>query len=168
MPIVNLKPTQTKAKVFMRLLATSSIILLASITSGCASIVSGTNQPLSVETISASGGALPGATCKLINNKGTWFVVTPGSVTVNRSGEDLSVTCNKEGHPPGIASAKSSVKGMAFGNILTGGIIGGAIDAGTGAAFDYPSLIQVLMGQTTTIGEISGESGKAEAPETKK
>jgi hypothetical protein len=130
------------------------------LSTGCASIVSGSNQPLSVETISSSGGAVSGATCRLTNNKGTWFVVSPGSVTVGRSGENLSVTCNKDGHEPGIVSAKSSVKGMAFGNILAGGFIGGAIDAGTGAAFDYPSLIQVLMGRTTTIGGESNQEAK--------
>lgn len=34
---------------------------------------------------------------------------------------------------------------MAFGNIIVGGIIGGAIDAGTGAAYDYPSEITVEL-----------------------
>jgi hypothetical protein len=40
---------------------------------------------------------------------------------------------------------------MAFGNILLGGVIGAAVDVGTGAAYDYPSLITVLMGKTTTV-----------------
>jgi hypothetical protein len=39
---------------------------------------------------------------------------------------------------------------MAFGNIIFGGIIGGAIDAGSGAAYDYPPLITVLMGENGT------------------
>ncbi len=52
---------------------------------------------------------------------------------------------------PGTTVVKSSTKGMAWGNILAGGIIGGAIDAGTGAAYDYPSLINVSMGVKTTI-----------------
>lgn len=46
---------------------------------------------------------------------------------------------------------KSSAKGMAYGNILAGGIIGAAVDMGTGAAYDYPSLITVSMGLTTLL-----------------
>jgi phosphoketolase len=34
---------------------------------------------------------------------------------------------------------------MAAGNIIFGGPIGAGVDAATGAAFDYPSLIKVLM-----------------------
>ena len=49
--------------------------------SGCASITTGQNQPLTVETPGCNG-----ATCKLFNDKGTWYVTaTPGSTVVNRS-----------------------------------------------------------------------------------
>ncbi|HET8747151.1 MAG TPA: hypothetical protein VFM98_16250 [Ramlibacter sp.] len=117
---------------------------------GCASIVNGQNQPVSVETRGESG-AVAGANCKLSNNKGTWYVTTPGSTTVQRSYEDLAVLCTKDSHEPGLASVKSSTKPMAFGNIIFGGVIGAAVDVGTGAAYDYPPLITVLMGKTTTI-----------------
>jgi len=40
---------------------------------------------------------------------------------------------------------------MAFGNILAGGIIGVAIDAGSGAAYDYPSIIRVELGRTRAL-----------------
>jgi hypothetical protein len=118
--------------------------------SACASIVTGENQSLSVETMDQAKPVI-GASCKLVNDKGTWFVTTPGTVTVHRAYGDLNVRCDKENLLPGIAVVKSSTKGMAFGNILLGGIIGGAIDAGTGAAYDYPSLITVEMGQSVTI-----------------
>lgn len=118
--------------------------------SGCASIVSGQNQSVSVET-RTDLAALTGASCKLSNNKGTWFVTTPGSTMVQRSFEDLSVRCERESHEPGIASVKSSTKGMAFGNILFGGVIGAGVDMSTGAAYDYPALITVVMGKSTTV-----------------
>jgi len=117
---------------------------------GCASIVNGTNQPLSVAT-EVNGVDITGAYCKLSNDKGTWFVTTPGSTTVHRSTEDLYVKCKKKGDKPGLADVKSSVKGMAFGNVLFGGIIGGAVDAADGAAFDYPNLIKVEMGKNITV-----------------
>ena len=89
-----------------------------------------------------------GAKCTLINDKGTWYVTTPGSVTVRRSFNDLSVNCAADAVDPGIAIVKSSTKGMAFGNILFGGVIGVGVDAATGAAYDYPEIILVEMGQT--------------------
>jgi hypothetical protein len=88
------------------------------------------------------------AACTLLNNKGTYYVTSPGTVSVHRSYQDLKVTCKKDGMEPGIVSVKSSTKAMAFGNILFGGVIGAGVDAGTGAAYDYPPLIPVEMGQT--------------------
>lgn len=40
----------------------------------------------------------------------------------------------------------SHTKSLAFGNILFGGVIGAAVDVGSGAAYDYPSLISVQLG----------------------
>jgi hypothetical protein len=117
---------------------------------GCASIVSGHNQSLSVET-RLKGFPVAGANCKLSNDKGTWFVTTPGSTLVRRSMEDIAVRCEKESTQPGIASVKSSTKGMAFGNILFGGVIGAGVDVASGAAFDYPPLITVEMGESIFI-----------------
>lgn len=75
-------------------------------------------------------------------------MTTPGSVTVQRSYNDLNVRCEKDALDPGLTTVKSTTKGMAFGNIIFGGIIGGAVDVASGAAYDYPSLITVEMGQT--------------------
>jgi hypothetical protein len=52
-----------------------------------------------------------------------------------------------DGLESGLATVKSKTKGMAFGNILFGGAIGAGVDAGTGAAYDYPQLISVAMGE---------------------
>ena len=129
---------------------------------GCASIVNGQNQPVSVETRDDSG-AVAGANCKLSNNKGSWYLTTPGSTTVQRSYEDLAIHCTKDSSEPGFASVKSSTKAMAFGNIIFGGVIGAAVDVGTGAAYDYPALITVLMGKNTTVAPPAPE---AAAPTT--
>lgn len=129
------------------------LVALAAATqlTGCASIVGGTNQTISVESHATDGAQIPGANCKLSNNKGTWFVTTPGSTTVNRSFEDLSVLCEKESHPSGMVTIKSSTKPLAFGNIIFGGVIGAGVDVATGAAYDYPTLVRVKMGAQTTI-----------------
>jgi hypothetical protein len=126
---------------------------------GCASIVSGNNQSLSVTTQN-NGADVTGAKCSLVNDKGSWFLTSPGSVTVRRSFQDLAVDCKLDGVDAGLASVKSNTKGMAFGNILFGGFIGVGVDVATGAAYDYPELILVDMGQTKRI---DGKAPKLEA-----
>jgi hypothetical protein len=128
---------------------------------GCASIVSGSNQSVTVETRAAAGGSIAGATCKLVNDKGTWYVTTPGSTTIHRSYEDLGVSCQKDAYAPGTVSAKSSTKGMAFGNILFGGLIGVGVDASTGAAYDYPPLITVALEPRSEPGVSTNQIGGA-------
>ena len=116
-----------------------AIIALLSL-SACASMTTGQNQPVSVTTFPVTG-----ASCKLVNDKGTWHVPsTPPSVVINRAHGDLAVTYNKN-ELNGSTVVKSKVKGMAFGNILAGGIIGAAVDAGTASAYDYPSEITVEL-----------------------
>jgi hypothetical protein len=117
---------------------------------GCASIVSGTSQAISVET-KYKGESVSGANCKLENGKGVFFVTTPGTVTIHKAYADLLVTCEKMDVPEGLARVKSTTKAIAFGNILIGGVIGAGVDAGTGAAYDYPQLISVLMGEDIHI-----------------
>lgn len=103
---------------------------------GCASIVSGQSQVVSVTT-----PFCPEAECTLKNDEGSYYVKTPGTVTIDRDYDDLMVGCKKEEHPPANITVSSSTKGMAFGNILLGGVIGAGVDMGTGAAYDYPSEI---------------------------
>lgn len=148
----------------MRITTLAISVALMSLT-GCASIVSGQNQSVSVETRSDNGGQVTGANCKLSNNKGTWYVTTPGSTTVNRSYEDLAVRCERANLDPGLLSVKSSTKGMAFGNILFGGIIGAGVDMSTGAAYDYPTLITVAMGSSSGLAPApANPSGNAAPP----
>lgn len=127
---------------------------------GCASIVSGQNQSLSVTTKN-NGSDVSGAKCSLNNDKGTWYTTTPGSVTVRRSFNDLTVNCALDGVDPGIVMAKSSTKGMAFGNILFGGVIGAGVDVSTGAAYDYPDIIVVDLGKTQTFAPAAAKAASA-------
>lgn len=131
----------------MRHTAITGITLaLCALSTGCASITTGQNQSLSVET-RTDGKPVASANCKLENDKGIWYTTSPGTAVVRRSYNDLNVRCEKDGHAPGVTAAKSSTKAMAFGNILFGGIIGAAVDVGSGAAYDYPSIITVELGK---------------------
>jgi uncharacterized protein YceK len=109
--------------------------------SGCASIVSGTHQTISLETPPTRD-----ALCTLENNKGTWFLnSTPGTVTVQRSFEDLNIHCEKKGYRKANLKVKSTTKAIAFGNVLFGGAVGACVDVADGAAFRYPTNIRVPM-----------------------
>lgn len=121
----------------------SSAILL---TTGCASIVGGMHQSVSVQTKSADGKMIAGANCKLQSSKGTWYVTTPGSVTVHRANDDLSISCRKSGKEFGNATVMASTRGWMLGNAMYGGVMGANLDASTGAGYRYPEEITVLAG----------------------
>jgi uncharacterized protein YceK len=138
------------------------ILLVAPIAmlSGCASIVDGTSQTLSVKTVSAqTGSTVPDAQCALKNDKGTYFVKTPGTVVVHRSYDALNLKCTHPGYSPGVVVSKSFTKGMAFGNLLFGGLIGAGVDMADGAAYNYPNLIKVPLTPAS-----AGASGTAASP----
>lgn len=128
------------------IVAATVICLLCALTSGCASITGTTNQSVSVQTIDAAGNELTGGDCELNNNKGKWFITSPGSTTISRSNDNLLVTCKKDKFEPGSASVVSATKGSMFGNILFGGGIGAIIDHNSGAAYEYPAFFQIQMG----------------------
>ena len=115
--------------------------LAAILLNGCASIVNGTHESVSVNT-----GSVKDATCKLYNSKGTWYVnKTPGSVTVHRAYGPLHVVCNKKGYATAKKTVKSHTKGMAFGNVVFGGVVGAGVDVADGAAYNYPNQIIMSM-----------------------
>lgn len=145
----------------MKRFMTATMAVSALTLGGCASIVNGQNQPVSVDT-RQGGDSVVGANCTLSNDKGTWYVTSPGSTTVHRSAADLAIKCEKSGINPGLSTVKSFTKGMAFGNILFGGIIGAGVDISTGAAFDYPSLISVQMGQSLVMAPPPGMTSASE------
>ncbi len=125
----------------MKKLLLVPICALPILMSSCASIVSGENQSVSVNTTPVAG-----ASCSMENDKGKWYIPsTPGSVTVHRSYNDLKVSCSKPGYHVMEKDIKSSTKAMAFGNALFGGVIGAGVDMADGAAYDYPTDIQVPM-----------------------
>lgn len=108
---------------------------------GCASITAGTTQSVAVNTPSKDG-----AECKLSNEKGSWTIPkTPGATTVTKAYGDLTVACEHVDGSKGSTSVTSSTAGAAFGNIIAGGIIGAAVDMGSGAAYVYPSNVSVVL-----------------------
>ena len=102
------------------------------------------STPLPLIASSPRPSRAPGAACKLSNDKGEWHVnSTPGSVTIQKSFGDVAVDCEKPNGGKGASVFRSTAGPGVYGNILVGGIVGFAIDAGGGAGFDYPQLMSV-------------------------
>lgn len=136
-----------------------SVMLIVAVLTipGCASITGSTTQNISIQTREANGKEVSEAKCELINKKGTYFVTTPGTISISRSNDDLQVTCRKDGFENGRVGVVSDTKGSMFGNIVLGGGIGAIIDHNNGSAYEYPSFVQVVMGAFTNIGRVREE-----------
>ena len=106
------------------------------LTSGCASLVGDETQPISMDTPKC-----PGASCRLTNSHGTYFVKsTPETVVVHKDFDDLMVTCEKNGKSANSVH-KSSANGATYANIILGGGIGALVDGSSGAGYDYQGYL---------------------------
>src|SRR5271155_3698833 len=112
--------------------------------SGCATIIQGTTKSVSV-----SSAPEQGAQCTLVNSEGSWFVTTPGTTTVHKTKNDMTIDCTKPGYTPAHMVAASHFGGTTAGNVIAGGVIGIGIDAASGANYYYDSPITVNLGAPT-------------------
>jgi hypothetical protein len=112
--------------------------------SACATIVTGTSQNITVESEPA------GATCKLTRASATVGAIaeTPAMVRLDRSKDNVEVTCDKEGHQQASEILSASFTGTTIGNVLLGGLIGVAVDAASGANNRYPEYVLVVLNPT--------------------
>jgi hypothetical protein len=108
---------------------------------GCATVVEGTSQSVAITT------QPPGASCSVSRMGQDVGAVqsTPGSVHVDKSKNDLSVTCAKEGYQTTTVTYSPEFNGATFGNIILGGGIGAVVDASTGANYNYPKEVSLAL-----------------------
>lgn len=147
----------------LRLTMLMCFLIVASSMTGCASITGSRNQPVSV-TCTSEGKLVNGANCNLMNDKGQWFVTTPGTVMIQKAYGDLAITCKKDDFT-GAATFKSASEGAVWGNVIAGGLIGYAVDASSGAGFSYPQSMNVNLGGGSAA---PAQSGKQTPPEAQR
>lgn len=129
----------------MKAIQLGAVLALGVAVSGCATIIKGTTQDISVNTTPVGG-----ADCTLVNSEGTWYLTTPGTVKVHKTKTDLDITCKKDGYAPGHIVAISHFNGTTAGNILLGGVIGIGVDAASGADNEYDTTpFTVPLGSLT-------------------
>lgn len=117
-----------------------SIALLVGST-GCASIMSGTTQSVSVQSEPA------GAKATFFDHKGDAVSTqqTPFIVALHR-GERYSIKVEKDKYKPLVSPVQKGVNGWYFGNVLFGGLIGLLIvDPGTGAIYSFYDPIKAVL-----------------------
>jgi hypothetical protein len=128
-----------KNKKILKSLLTLQIILLIS---SCASIISGRNQSVTVTSTTSNNLSIDNSKCKLTNSKGSWYSTTPNSIFIRKSWGDMTIECSNN-YLKGSKTFKSKHEAIVWGNIIFGGLIGWAIDAGTGSGFSYPQTMNV-------------------------
>ncbi len=112
---------------------------------GCATVIDSHTQDLMVRTIQ-DNREIGGAGCVLTNDAGRWFVMTPGHVTVSKSAGNMFVDCKKGNISLGkerFASRPNS--SVTIGNAVTTAGLGYLLDKRTGAGFEYPDTLTILM-----------------------
>lgn len=120
-------------------LATSTSLAVA--VAGCATIVKGTTQTVSVNTPGVTG-----ATCTLQSEAiGTKVVRTPGTLVLDKSAQNISVRCSKACYHDGVGVISSHTEEMTAGNVLVGGVVGLGVDAASGAMNKYNAENSIVM-----------------------
>jgi hypothetical protein len=119
--------------------------LLLAMTGGCATITESNQQVVRVQAISDYREVF-GVGCVLANQAGRWFVTAPGSVTIQKSAGYLTVDCKKEGAGYGneVVASTFATASM-IGNVVASAGLGYLVDRRSGAGFDYPATLTVLM-----------------------
>ncbi|QJW85297.1 hypothetical protein HK414_23620 [Ramlibacter terrae] len=138
------------------------LLAVAVLAGGCASVTGGNTQKMYVQAQTQDGTSVAAANCTLSNDKGNWRVQSPGDATIVRSNKAMDVRCEKAPLPQGVVSVESGTRAAMFGNILIGGVIGAVVDHTSGAAYEYPERIRVVMGQMTSFTLPRG--GASEGP----
>lgn len=108
---------------------------------GCASIVEGTSQTVSVNTTP------DGASCE-IQRKGAALIeprLTPFEVKLSKTKHDLTVICEKPGYERAELPVKSEVAAATFGNILIWRYIGWGVDSALGADNKYEPVLNIPL-----------------------
>jgi len=118
------------------------VLMLALATlSACATVTSGTDHTLLVETDPA------GAACMLRRDGANLGAVnpTPSAIRISKSRHDITVNCEKADHESASRTITADFQAMTLGNVLVGGVIGVAADLASGAAITYPDSVKVVL-----------------------
>ncbi len=107
------------------MIRTIGLLALVIMLMGCATIMHGSSQTVGISS-SPSGAR--------VTINGEYRGETPLRIELARK-QDYIIKLEKEGFEPASSTITSKVSGMTFGNIIFGGLIGLAVDAGSGGLY---------------------------------
>lgn len=110
---------------------------------GCATLTESTEQYVLVQTV-LDHQQVSGIGCMLSNDVGRWFVTSPGRVAIRKSTQPLIVDC-RQADVWAYDQVYPKQNSSRWGNyILTAGA-GQYVDKNTGAGFDYPDTLTLIL-----------------------
>ncbi|MCE3264272.1 MAG: hypothetical protein K0R43_3351 [Pseudoduganella sp.] len=110
---------------------------------GCATLFDSNEQTVLVQTV-LDHQQVSGIGCVLTNDKGRWFVTSPGRATVRKSTQPLVVDCRRE-DVWAYDQVDARQNASKWGNIIFTLGAGQIVDKQTGAGFDLPSTLTVIL-----------------------
>ena len=110
---------------------------------GCASVMLGTYQDISVET--KCDGKPVNAECTMTNEIGSWSVNTPGTLRLHKGFDELELSCKGADFDLHRVRISSSSNLTFYANAFVGGGLGALVDLESKAGFEYPTKITFIV-----------------------
>ncbi len=120
-----------------------SAVLLAGLC-GCATLTEPTDQSVLVQTV-LEHREIAGVGCVLSNDVGKWFVTTPARISLRKSASPLRIDCKQEGMAWAYEKVDAKANSSLWGNLVLTAGVGYFVDKNTGAGYEYPATLTVLM-----------------------
>jgi hypothetical protein len=139
-----------------------SVIAALALLGGCATLTESNQQQVLVQTIQDNREVF-GAGCLLSNDVGKWFVTSPGRVMIRKSRMPLRVDCKMEGTGAANENIASKVNSTLWGNVAFTAGVGYFVDLETGAGFDYPPTLTIVL-QKASPASTEPQSAPAASP----
>lgn len=119
-------------------------LALTGMISGCASIVDGKHQTMTLVTKHDKSES---TSCTLTNSKGSWTTSAQNSLVVQRDYDDLKVTCENDKQRGETEVVSSASYGFMLLNALVWDLctISCIVDHHTGALYEYPQTVTIPM-----------------------
>lgn len=108
---------------------------------GCASVLSGDEQGILI-AVTCKNRVIE-TYCTAENSKGKWFFNAPEYKMIKRDSAPLTVTCSSGSIGDYAYKVNSSLNLAAAGNVVSGGLIGAAVDLNTSSIWNYPAEIKI-------------------------
>lgn len=126
---------------------------------GCATVVSGTTQSISVNSEPSD------ADCTLRRDgQSIGTVKTPGVVTVKRDAKPIEVICIKADHVDGKHVMEPRLESATMGNLAIGGLVGVMVDAASGANSRYDPNVAIQLAPMSAADQATARARKAAPP----